>query len=146
MTDTSQGDQETIRVKDLGTHMKTISVSSTRDKPFRVLIDNHLGAGRDRLRIDIDGVKLPAGKELQINVRPGIGGVELVSSGQIIEANVQLHYVRHGMELRSKFALKERDGLRVMPSTYITSNKLKVSKIDALFGAPKDSKMVTAMP
>ena len=40
MTDTSQGDQETIRVKDLGTHMKTISVSSTRDKLFRVLIDN----------------------------------------------------------------------------------------------------------
>jgi len=144
--DTTSGDLETIRVKDLGTHTKTISVLSNRDKTFRVLISNRLGAGRDYLRMDIDGIAIAAGKELLINARPGIGGVELVSNGQQIEARVEVHYVRGGVELKGRFELKEQDGLRVAPSTLIASNQLKVSRISVPFGAPLDSKLVPALP
>lgn len=144
--DTSAGDLDTIRVKDLGTHTRTLSLTSTRDKVYRIVVDNRLGAGDDRLRIDVEGIVLPAGKELHINVRPGIGGIELVAAGQEIEAQVRLHYVRRGLELKSRFALKEQDGLRVVPSTFISSNKLKVSRINALFGAPDGSKLVLATP
>jgi hypothetical protein len=124
VTDGAAGDYDTFRVKDLGTHTRTVSVSSSRDKALRVLVSNRLGGGADYLRMDIDGVALVAGKELQINPRPGIGGVEL--SG--------------------RFDLKEQDGLRVVPSTLVASNQLKVSRINALFGAPQSSTLVTASP
>lgn len=140
------GDLATIRVADLGTHTRTISISSNRDKTLRVLISNRLGGGADYLRMDIDGVPVVAGKELLINPRPGIGGVELVCNGQDIEATVAVHYVRRGVELSGRFDLKERDGLRVVPSTLIASRQLKVSRINALFGAPQSSKLVSALP
>ena len=144
--DTASGDLDTVRVKDLGTHTKTIALSSSRDKAFGLLISNRLGVGRDYLRMEIDGVALPAGKELLINARPGIGGVELVSNGQQIDATVAVHYVRQGVELAGRFELKAQDGVRIAPSTLIASNQLKVSRISALFGAPEDSRLLSALP
>jgi hypothetical protein len=108
------------------------------------VVHHKLGAGRDYLRMTIDRIPLAAGGELTINVKPGIGGVELLSAGQKIETNVAFEYVRQGTELRSTFALKEQHGLRVVPSTFITGNVLKVSRINTLFGDPISSTLVEA--
>jgi hypothetical protein len=48
--------------------------------------------------------------------------------------------------LSSRFGVEGQDGLRVVPSTLITGNQLKVSRIDTLFGDSLRSALVTAMP
>jgi hypothetical protein len=144
--ETAAGETHTIQVKDLGTHTNAITLKGYRDKLFSLQVHNKLGAGKDHLRISIDGIPLVAGGEVKINVKPGIGGVELVSAGQEIKATVSFEYVRRGTELKSKFELKEQNGLRVVPSTFITANQLKVSRINTLFGDSLSSKLVQAMP
>ena len=119
--ETAAGETHTIQVKDLGTNTSTITLKGYRDKVFSLEVHNKLGAGKDHLRISIDRVPLSAGGELKINIKPGIGGVELVSAGQEINATMSFEYARRGTELKSKFELKEQNGLRVVPSTFITT-------------------------
>jgi hypothetical protein len=144
--ETAAGEMHTIQVKDLGSHTNEITLKGNRDKVFSLLIHNKLGAGGDHLRISIDKLPLTAGGELKINIKPGIGGVELVSAGQEIKATVTFEYVRRGAELVSKFELNEQNGLRVVPSTFITSNQLKVSRINTLFGNSLSTTLLEAMP
>lgn len=144
--DTAAGEAHTIHVRDLGSHTNTITVKGNRDKVFSLLVHNKLGVGNDHLRISIDKIPLTAGGELKINIKPGIGGVELVSAGQEIKATVTFEYVRRGAEMVSKFELNERNGLRVVPSTFITGNQLKVSRINTIFGDAISSTLVQAMP
>jgi len=113
---------------------------------FSLEVHNKLGAGRDHLRMSIASIPLTAGGELQINVKPGIGGLELVSAGQVINSTVSFDYVRRGISLSSKFEVKGQDGLRIVPSTFITSNQLKVSRINTLFGKSLSGTLVKAMP
>lgn len=144
--DTAAGEAHRIEVKNLGSHTNTITVKGNRDKVFSLLVHNKLGVGNDHLRISIDKIPLTAGGELTINIKPGIGGVELVSAGQEIKATVTFEYVRRGAEMVSKFELKEKNGLRFVPSTFITANQLKVSRINAIFGDALSSTLVQAMP
>jgi hypothetical protein len=144
--ETAAGETHTMQVKDLGTHTNAITLKGYRDKLFTLQVYNKLGAGKDYLRVSVDGIPLVAGAEVKINVKPGIGGIELVSAGQEIKATVSFEYVRRGTELKSKFELKEQNGLRVLPSTFITANQLKVSRINTLFGDSLSSKLVQAMP
>jgi hypothetical protein len=141
--ETSAGEIHTVKVSDLGTQTNAITIKGNRDKLFRLRVDNKLGAGRDYLSMTIDRVPLTAGGDLQINVKPGIGGIELVSAGQEIKAAVTLSYVRRGLELTSTFDVNGMDGVRVVPSTVFTATQLKVSRINALFGDSLESKLVT---
>src|SRR6266542_1408348 len=104
--ETAAGETHTIHVKDLGTHTNAITIKGYRDKVFSLQVHNKLGAGKDHLRISIDSIPLTAGGELKINVKPGIGGVELVAAGQIIQSTVSFDYVRRGVALSSKFEVK----------------------------------------
>jgi hypothetical protein len=144
--ETAAGEMHTLRVNDLGTHESAVAIQGNRDKVFRLVVHNKLGAGRDYLRLTIDGIPLAGGGEVKINVKPGIGGVELTSAGQPINAKVEFDYLRRGARLRSAFELKEKDGLRFVPSTFITANELKVSRIDTLFGDALESRLVKPMP
>ncbi len=143
--ETVAGETHVIQVKDLGTHTNAITVKGYRDKVFSLHVDNKLGAGRDHLRVSIDGIPLAAGGELDINVKPGIGGIELVAAGQPIHATVSFDYVRSGAALSSRFELEDKDGVRIVPSTFITDNRLKVSRIETLFGDPLASTLIEAM-
>jgi hypothetical protein len=144
--DTAAGESHVIQVENLGTHSSTITVKGYRDKVFRLEVHNKLGASKDHLRISIDRIPLTAGGELNINVKPGIGGVEVVAAGQVIHSTVSFDYLRGHVSLSSKFEVKGSDGLRLAPSTFITANQLKVSTINTLFGNSLDSRLIPAMP
>jgi LGFP repeat/Concanavalin A-like lectin/glucanases superfamily len=140
------GEVHTVKVKDLGSHNNVVTLTGYRDKVFSLQVHNKLGVGRDYLRMEIDDIPMTAGGDLQLNVKPGIGGIELVSAGQVIQSTVTFEYLQHGTRLSSRFALNGQDGLRLVPSTFITDNQLKVSRITDLFGQSLSSDIVQAMP
>jgi hypothetical protein len=142
--DAGTNELHTFTVTDLGSQNSKLSVKSYRDQSLTLLVQHRLGAGNDQLRLTINNIPIAAGGELQINIKPGIGGVELVSAGQVIKADVSLVYTKQGTKLSSQFAVKEKEGVRIVPSTVISANQLKVSRINALFGASQGSSMVIA--
>jgi len=140
------GELHVVKVMDLGTHSNAITLTGYRDKVVSLQVHNKLGLTRDYLRMQVDNIPVAAGGDLQLNIKPGIGGVELVSAGQPIQATVSFEYVQGGASLSSKFAVDGQDGLRILPSTFITDNLLKVSRIVSLFGETLASTVVLPMP
>ena len=139
------GEQHVVKVRDLGTHSNAITLTGYRDKVFSLQVHNKLGVSLDYLRMQVDNIPLAAGGDLLLNVKPGIGGVELVSAGQVIQTTVTFEYVSQGSSLSSRFAVDSRDGMRILPSTIISENALKVSRIDTLFGQSLGSVVVPPM-
>jgi hypothetical protein len=135
-----------VKVKDLGTHSNAVTLTGYRDKVVSLQVHNKLGVTSDYLKMQVDNIPLAAGGDLQLNIKPGIGGLELVSAGQTIQATVTFEYLRRSDSLNSKFALDGQDGLRILPSTFITDNLLKVSRIASLFGQSLSSSVVLPMP
>jgi hypothetical protein len=142
--DATTGEIHRIAVKDLGTSTSEITIQGARDKIFSLDVNNRLGTGDDALRIAVDRIPMTGGGELKINIKPGIGGIELFSAGQPIKASVDFDYVGRGMRLKSTFDLEGKDGVRIVPSTVLTANKLRVSRIDALFGPAQTSALISA--
>jgi hypothetical protein len=140
--DAATGEEHIFQVLDLGNHMRSVTVKGSHDKRFSLVVHNRLGVGNDHLRMSVDGIPLSAAGDLKISIKPGIGGVELVSAGQRINGTVSFEYRRGRDTLNSRFALDEMDGLRIVPSTFITNNRLKVSRITSLFGDAVSSSVV----
>jgi hypothetical protein len=140
------GEQNTVKVKNLGTYNNIITLSGYREKHFNLQVHNKLGVGSDYLRMELDNIPMAAGGNLELNIKPGIGGLELFSAGQAINATVNFEYASRGDTLQSRFMLQEQEGLRVVPSTFITSNQLKVNRIDRIFGDSLSSILLPPMP
>ncbi|MEO7457991.1 MAG: hypothetical protein ABIY52_17170 [Gemmatimonadaceae bacterium] len=140
------GEEHTFEVSELGNHMRSVTVKGSHDKQFQLVVHNRLGVGNDHLRMSVERVPLSAAGDLRINIKPGLGGIEMVSAGQRINAMVTFEYRRGRDSLKSSFALEATDGLRIVPSTFITNNRLKVSRITSLFGKSLSSEMVGPMP
>jgi hypothetical protein len=140
------GELHVLKVKDLGTHSNAVTLTAYRDKVVSLHVHNKLGVTSDYLRMQVDNIPLAAGGDLLLNIKPGIGGLELVSAGQTIQATVTFDYLRRSDSLSSRFALDGQDGLRILPSTFITDNLLKVSRIANLFGQSLGSTSVLPMP
>jgi hypothetical protein len=139
------GELHIVQVKDLGTHSNAITLTGYRDKAASLQVHNKLGATTDYLKMQLDNIPVAAGGDLQLNIKPGIGGVELVSAGQAIQATVSFEYLHAGQSLSSKFAVDGHDGVRILPSTFITDNALKVNRIANLFGQTLASTVVQPM-
>jgi hypothetical protein len=140
------GEPHTVKVRDLGTHSNVVTLTAYRDKVFSLQVHNKLGVTDNYLRMEVSNIPLSAGGDIQLSVKPGIGGLELVSAGQAIASTVSFDYVFGGDSLSSKFAVTGQDGLRIMPSTFITDNQLKVSRINTIFGQSLGSAIIPAMP
>ena len=73
-----------------------------------------------------------------------MGGVEVVCAGKIT-ARATLELVRKGVRYSGQFALASEQGLRVLPSTFISSQALKVAQINQLFGDSLRTTMVRSV-
>jgi hypothetical protein len=140
------GELHVVKVKDLGTHSNAITLTGYRGKMFSLRVHNKLGVTTDYLRMQVENIPLAAGGDLELNVKPGLGGLDLVSSGQAIQATVSFEYVRRGASLSSRYLVDGQDGMRILPSTFITDSQLKVSRIDSLFGQSLGSSTVLPVP
>lgn len=138
------GDLHTLQVRDLGTHTNTVKLLSSRDKVLSLVVHSRIGVGRDQLRLQLDGLAISAGQEMSLNIKPGLGGVDVVSGGKLT-AQATLELVKKGVRYSGKFMLASEQGLRVLPSTFLTNKALKVAQIDRLFGDSLKTMLVNSV-
>jgi hypothetical protein len=143
-SDGMTGDIDRLHVRDLGTHTNTVSLVSNRDKLVNILVHSRCGLGRDKLSLRVDGLPVAAGSKLDFNIKPGWGGLDVVGDSKL-DAQVTLELTRNGVRYLGRFPLSSEQGLRILPSTFMTHNALKVAQIDRLFGRSLKTAMVTSL-
>jgi hypothetical protein len=136
------GEQTRVSVEDIGTSTHMVGVRADRNKPVALEVTNKLGVAGDYVRVRLDRIPTQGNAELQLNLKPGLGGIELLTNGQRVEAHVNIESRVSGRLLRRGFNVPLEGGTRLKLSSILSQNLLGVSRIDTLFGPGKDQKLI----
>jgi len=141
----TKGEVSQVNCDGLGSAEALVEYRPAADRLARVEITNRLGAGKDQIKLVIDGMRAVAARGLAVNVRPGLAGVDVVGAGAGVPLNVTVETVIDGQTRSSRYeATAEGEGMRIRPSTALTRNELTVGQVDRAFGQLLDSRLIRA--
>jgi len=135
---TAKGEVTQVDLGDMGTSTNTVNVKADRDKEIRLEVSNKLGVAGDHVRVKIDRIPVQANKALELNLKPGLGGLELVTTTATSKAPVSVEAVIGGKKIQSTFTVPIDGGARIKLSTILSKGALGVSRIDRLFGPARE--------
>lgn len=138
----NKGEDTQVEIADIGTSTNTVNVKTARDKLVKLEISNKLGVAGDHIRVTVDRIPVQANKDLQLNLKPGLGGLELVTTGAAANAAVSVEATIAGKKIQSDFTVPLDGGARLKLSTILSRGSLGVSRIDRLFGPAKEVLMI----
>jgi hypothetical protein len=133
-----------LAVDRLGTSTNAVEVKASRDKVMRLEIANKLGVAGDHVRIAVEQVAFSNAAPLQLNIKPGIGGLEIMTGGERVNARIQVNAMIDKKEIRRSFRLPLEGGVRLKLSNVLSQRTLSVSSIDKLLAPGKDVKIITS--
>jgi LGFP repeat-containing protein len=133
-----------LAIDRLGTSTNSVEVKASRDKVMRLEIANKLGVAGDNVRITIDQIAFSNAAPLQLNIKPGIGGLEVMTGGERVNARLQVKALIDKKEIRRSFRLPLEGGMRLKLSNVLSQRTLGVSRIDKLLAPGKDVKIITS--
>ncbi len=131
-----------IESRDLGTSSSVVKMFCNENKTVKLEINNKLGVGKDNMKIVIDKIPVAVGKELNLNIKPGLSGMDILTVADKVNATVSIETNIGGKIYKSNYGVDIEGGIRIRPSTILTGNELKIGKIDNLFGQFRDSQMI----
>ena len=130
-----------IRVRDVGTSNWSWAIGGDRDKRMTLVFDSRLGAGRDRIRLTANDIPMPGTPGLEMNLNPGLGGIEIITQGSRVEVSVVVQTQIDGRLQERRFRVPFEGGVRVRLSSVLSTGTLSIGQIPRLFG-PASSKML----
>jgi hypothetical protein len=136
-----QDEAATISLDDLGSGSSVMGLQPKGSKLAKIEIESRIG-GDDRLRIIVENVALDQDNPLRVNVKPGLGGVDILSLGKAAPPSVSVRTTIGGKVTDAEYALSFGGGMRIRPSTVAADGSLKVGRIESLFGPLRDSVMI----
>jgi hypothetical protein len=123
-----------IRVRGAATSKWSVDVAGDRDKRLSLTFNTKLGAGRDELRLVIDKLPMTARRGIELELMPGLGGVELMSAGGSADTALTITGRVGGQAIERRYQIPLDGGLRVRPASAITEGVVTASRIDRLSG------------
>lgn len=134
-----------IETRDLGTTSSVVKMITNENKTIRLEINNKMGVGKDNIAIVIDKIPAAIGKELNLNIKPGLAGLDIVTTAEKIKANVSINGKIDGKAFQRNYGVDMEGGIRIRPSAVISNNELKVGKIDQLFGPLQNARIIKGL-
>lgn len=138
----AKAEQNTVGMKKLGTSQQLTTLLSPNNKLMSLTTGQKLGAGKDYVRIDVNQIPVKAGLAAQLNHQPGGNSLDILSSAEAVNAQVVISGSTNGKAFRQEYDTRIEGGTRLLFSHAMSSNLLKVGKIDQVFGAMQASKFV----
>jgi hypothetical protein len=133
-----------LAVDRLGTSANAVEVKASRDKVVRLEVANKLGVAGDHVRIAVDRIPVATATPLQLNLKPGLGGLEVISDGTQVDAHVEVTAMIDRKTIRRSFRVPLEGGARLKLSNVLSQRTLGVSRIDNLLGPARDAKIITS--
>lgn len=141
-TQIRQGEIANLNTRDLASSKQSLSIKTRLSKKVDLIYETRLGASKDRVEVEISNMAAAAGKPLEINLRPGIGGVDLVTSSERVNAQIKIKAKISGKTIQRRYTVPIQDGARFHLSKALDDGNLSISHIDRLFGCPASSKIL----
>ena len=134
-TSITRNETHKIEVNNLGTNSNTFKMVSARAKNVDITITNKIGVSGDFIQLNVKNIPVSQANALELNVKQGMGGIEVLNKGNAVHLPVALKGVIDGKKILDNFNMPLDKGMRIKPVSVINSRELTVSKIDRLFGS-----------
>ncbi|MEM5564898.1 hypothetical protein WNY78_07265 [Psychroserpens sp. AS72] len=134
----------TVKVSDLNTNACSIEFKSPNTKHVNLQVINKLGVNGDHVIIDIANIPVQANKSLNLNLKQGLTGLEIVNNGALVNLPVKFKLKLDGKNIAKDFTVPIDGAIRIKPSTIVNSNELIVSNIVKLFGKITKSTVINS--
>ena len=108
-----------VAVYRLGTSTNTVNVKANRHKVMRFEVANKLGVAGDHVRIAVERIPVSGAAPLQLNLKPGLGGLELMTGGSRVDARIEVTAVIDRKTIRRSFRLPLEGGARLKLSNVL---------------------------
>jgi hypothetical protein len=131
-----------LALERLGTSANAVEVKASRDKVIRLEVANKLGVAGDHIRIAVDRIPVTSAAPLQLNLKPGLGGLEVIAGETRVDARVEVTAVIDRKTIRRSFRLPLEGGARLKLSNVLSQRVLGVSRIDNLLGPARDAEII----
>ena len=123
-----------ISVDDLGTQKGLLQLSSPKSKKVDLKVMNKLGVKGDFIEYTMKQVPLQSAKKLEVQMRSGVGGMELLNNGSKTTIPFEVKGVIGGKKIERKFKLPLDKGARIKPADLGGFDEIAVTKIEHVFG------------
>ena len=123
-----------IEVNNLGTNFCNLKLNSLRTKDVKLKIFSQLGANGDYQGLEIKNFRIGGSNDLEINIKQGIGGIEILNKGPNINLNVNIATRINKVDFNKNVMINLDKGIRVMPSSFMFDKVLQVRTIDKFHG------------
>jgi hypothetical protein len=133
-----------LSVDRLGTSTNAVTLKTGHNKLMDLEIANKLGVTGDRVHVAVKQLPVSNAAPLQLNIKPGIGGLEVLTGGERAEAQVEVNAVIDKKAIRRSFQLPLEGGVRLKLSSVLSQGTLSVSRIDKLLAPGRDVKIITS--
>ena len=100
-----------IGIDCLGTSVNTVEVKARRDK---------LGVAGYHVQLPVEQHAVSSAAPLQLNLKPGLGGLELINSGARMETGLEVGAVIDRQSIRRSFRLSIEDSIRLNLSSVLS--------------------------
>lgn len=133
-----------VETKDLGTISSVVKMIHNSNKTVKLEINSKMGVGDDKMNITIDKIPAAAGKEMMLNIKPGLAGLDILTTAEKINATVSIKGNMSGKPFLQNYGVDIEGGIRIRPSTVISNSELKVGSIENLFGPLRNGRVIKA--
>jgi hypothetical protein len=137
-TPAGSGETMGIEVTRLGRSTNLLRVAVQHDKPIDIEVSHRVGLGGDSVAVRIEGLHVLASSPVRLNLRPGIGGLELVTAAPPSTVTMTLRGSISGSPLDGRYSVPIDGGGRIDPTGLTFRDELRVSRIGSLFGPVQD--------
>ena len=123
-----------IELNNLGTNFCNLKINSARAKNIKLEIFSQLGAKGDYQIIKVDNFPVSGANGLDINIKQGIGGIEILNKGPRFNLKINIQSRISKVDFNKDFQVNLDKGVRIMPANLVFDKTLQVSPINKLFG------------
>ena len=139
--DVATGEQVAIHYDRMSSRDNQVSVQSNRSRQYAISMLHKLGAGKDFVKVTLNGVPAEAGKPAAMNLQPGARVIDLFT-GTPTSLRVDLDGVVSGKTVKASFNTQLQGGQRLVFSDLADPGRLKIGTIDSLLGNARNFQIV----
>ncbi|UZD24234.1 LamG-like jellyroll fold domain-containing protein [Algoriphagus halophytocola] len=137
-----RGESETYDVKGLGEASNSVTILSKNHKTYDLEFSQKIG--KETIQYRMEKVPADTNKDLKIQFKPGNEGIDLISSGGATDARFTTKVFDENQKLKQdkQFILPLDGGLRLRPTTVLSTGDLLTSKIEVIGGSILGSSII----
>lgn len=139
--DVATGENLKVNLDRMSSRNNEVSLQSDHARQYTVGLTHKLGAGKDFVKLSVQGVGLDSGKPTRLNVQPGANVIDVLS-GQAANVQVVVDGVVGGKPVKSTFVTQLQGGQRLILPDLADPGRLKVGAIDTLMGQGRNFKVI----